>query len=196
MSRQRLNFHCNFRAPNKDWFLIWLELKETTKARGLDICFVVLTLCRAWLEALRKGQSTCQINSDAQMVFLHQANTFNYNVQKPRRERFQKDCSKNLRKCTLCSMAFRAYITEKARELDRAFSFMDFKEINHDLFRKLILELKKRQKLLSLEPRTNPQFYIIPKWKERYPAMSKNNRVKPQSKSDDNDSSEKKQDDS
>ena len=193
MSRQRLNFHCNFRAPNKDWFLIWLELKETTKARGLDICYVVLSLCRAWLEALRKGQSTCQINADSQIVFLHQANTFNYNVQKPRRERFQKDCSKNLRKCTLCSMVFRAYITEKARELDRAFSFMDFTEINHDLFRKLILELKKRQKLLSLEPRTNPQFYILPEWKERYPAMSENNRVKPQSKFNDEDPSEKKQ---
>ena len=184
MNRQRLNFHCNFRAPNKDWFLIWLELKETTKARGLDICFVVLSLCGAWLEALKKGQSSCQINADSQIIFLNQTNTFNYNVQKPRRERFQKDCSKNLQKCTICSMAFRAYILEKARDLDRAFSFMDFTEINHDLFRKMILELKKRQKILALEPRTNPQFYILPEWKDRYPTMSKNNRVKPKSNSD------------
>jgi hypothetical protein len=84
-----------------------------------------------------------------------------------------------LPKCTICSMAFRAYIMEKARELNIAFSFMDFPEINHDLFRKLILELRTRQKILALKPRTNPRFYILHEWKDRYPTMSENNRVKP-----------------
>jgi hypothetical protein len=191
MNRERPNFHCNFRAPGKEWFLIWLEMKEATKARGLDICFVVLSLCRAWLEALKKGQSGCRIELDSHIVFIHQSNMFNYNVQKPRRERYLRDCSKNLQKCTICSRAFQAYIMEKARDLDRAFSFMDFTEINHDLFRKLILEPKKRQKIVALEPRTNPQFYILHEWKDRYPTMSENNRVKPNFTGDNDESSEK-----
>lgn len=179
VNRPRLNFHCNFRAPDREWFQVWLEFKEFTKTRGLDICFVVLALCRAWLKALKDGESSCQITTNSQIVFLYQANSFNYNVQKPRRERFQMDCSKNLPKCTLCSRAFQAYIVEKARGLDRSFSFMDFPEINHDLFRKLILELRNRQKIIALKPRTNPQFYILPEWKNRYPTMTENNTVKP-----------------
>jgi hypothetical protein len=179
MIRPRQNFHCNFRAPNKKWFQVWLELKEATKTMGLDICFVVLTLCRAWLKALKEGNSSCQLETKSQMIFLCQANTFNYNVQKPRRERFQRDCSKNLPKCTLCSKAFQAYIIDKVRDLNRSFSFKDFLEINHDLFRKLILELRNRHKILPLTPRTNPEFYILAEWKPRYPSMNGNNTVKP-----------------
>lgn len=85
----------------------------------------------------------------------------------------------NLPKCTICSKAFQAYIMEKARELDISFSFKDFPEINHDLFRKLILELKRRRKILALKPRTNPQFFILTKWSARYPTMTENNAVKP-----------------
>lgn len=69
---------------------------------------------------------------------------------------------------------------EKARELNRSFSFKDFTEINHDLFRKLILELKKRNKVLPLKPRTNQQFYILIEWRTRYPTMTENTTVKPE----------------
>jgi hypothetical protein len=62
---------------------------------------------------------------------------------------------------------------------------MDFIEINHDIFRKLILELKNRQKIITMEPRTNPQFYILNEWRDRYPTMSENNRVKPKLTGDD-----------
>lgn len=190
MNRVRINFHCNFRAPNNEWFQVWLEFKEATKSRGLDICFVVLGLCRAWLEALRNGQPICQINGNSQIVFLYQANTFSYNVQKPRRERFLKDCSRNLPKCTLCSRAFQAYTIDKTRELGRSFSFMDFPEINHDLFRKLVLALKEQRKIFPLKPRSNPEFYILAEWKDRYPTMTENNTVKPKSTGEDHAHSE------
>jgi len=179
MSQQRQNLFCNFRAPNQEWHQVWLDLKEETKSQGLDICYVVLSLCRTWLKAQKEVQATCQIKTNSQVITIYQTNTFNYNVQKPRRERFQIDCSKNKPKCTLCSRAFQAYITEKARELDMSFSFKDFPEINHDLFRKLILELKKRRKILALKPRTNQRLYILTEWRSRYSTMNENNTVKP-----------------
>ena len=90
MSRQRLNLNCNFRAPDNEWFQVWQEFKEATRTKGLDICFVVLAFCRAWLQALNNGHSTVQIKNSTQIIFLCQNNTFQYNVHKPRRERFQR----------------------------------------------------------------------------------------------------------
>jgi hypothetical protein len=105
-------------------------------------------------------------------------------AEKLRRERFKLDCSPNLPKCTICSRAFQAYIIEKARELNRSFSFKDYPEINHDLFRKLILMLKKSGRVLPMKLRTNPRFFILTEWKDRYPTMTENNRVKPKFPSD------------
>ncbi len=36
---------------------------------------------------------------------------------------------------------------------------------------KLILELKKRRKILPMEPRSNPETYILPEWKRSIPMM-------------------------
>lgn len=177
-----MNFHCNFRAPSKEWFQVWLELKNKTKASGLDICFVVLSLCRAWLESQKDVSSINQLNTTSQIIYITQKNTFNYNVQRPRREKFQMNCAKNERKCTLCSRAFEAYIIVIARELDREFCFRDFPEIGHDFFRKLILHLRGKSKVIAMKPRALPQFYILSEWKNRYPSMTEkaeNNRVTP-----------------
>jgi hypothetical protein len=179
MGKARQNFHCNFRAPDEEWFEVWLEFKKITKILGLDICFVVLSLCRVWLESQKEGVSTCQLKTATQIIFLTQTNTFNYNVKKPRRERFQLDCSKSLPKCTLCSRAFGAYIIVNARELDREFCFRDFPEIDHGFFRKLILRLRQKGEVITMKPRTLPEFYILPEWRDRYHTMSENNIVKP-----------------
>jgi hypothetical protein len=181
LAKPRENFHCNFRAPDQEWFDIWLEFKSRTKDLGLDICFVALNLCRAWLDSQRDADSALMLNSIKQIVYLNQTNTFNYNVDRPRRERQQQDCSKNYGKCTLCSRAFSAYVLVTARDLNREFCFRDFSEINHDFFRKLILGLRRGNKVLAMKPRALPQFYILPEWKDRYPTMAENNRVKPMS---------------
>jgi hypothetical protein len=181
MTSDRTNYICNIRAPDQEWYQVWLDFKEETKSLGLDNCFVALTLFKAWLKARKDTISVSQINTASQIILIYQTNEFNYNVNKPRRERFQLDCSQNLSKCTICSKAFQAYIIEKVRELKRSFSFKDFPEINHDLFRKLILELKKLGKVLPLKDRTNPRFFILAEWKDRYPTMTENNTVKPAS---------------
>jgi hypothetical protein len=188
MEPNRKNYICNIRAPDKEWYQVWLDFKEEVKNLGLDNCFVALTLFKAWLKARKNTISVSQINTASQIILIYQTNAFNYNVEKPRRERFQPDCSPNLPKCTICSKAFQAYIIEKARELNRSFSFKDYPEINHDLFRKLILELKKRGKVLPLSSRTNPRFFILTGWKDRYPSMTENTTVKPNSPDDKGDS--------
>lgn len=117
MEEKRKNYICNIRAPDQEWYQVWLDFKEATKNQGLDNCFVTLTLCKAWLKARKDTISVSQINNASQIILIYQTNAFNYNVEKPRRERFQLDCSQNQPKCTICSKAFQAYIIEKAREL-------------------------------------------------------------------------------
>jgi hypothetical protein len=68
----------------------------------------------------------------------------------------------------LRSLFVQAYIMEKARDLQRSFSFTDFQELGRDLFRKSILELKNRKKIIALKPRTNPQVYTLTEWGSRY----------------------------
>ncbi len=179
MTTNRENYICNIRAPNQEWHQVWLDFKEETRRLGLDNCFVALTLFRAWVKARKDTISVSQINTASQIILIYQTNAFNYNVEKPRRERFLLDCSPNLPKCTICSRAFQAYIVEKARELGRSFSFKDFPEINHDLFRKLILALRNERKVLPLKSRTNPRFFILTEWKKQYPTMTENSTVKP-----------------
>jgi hypothetical protein len=182
LTKPRHNYHCNFRAPDQEWFEVWLKFKTITKAVGLDICFVMLSLCRAWIESQNKGntQSPQVIHTANQVIVLKQTNIFNYNVQKPRRER-NVNCSKNYNKCTLCSRTFEAYILVNARILDREFCFRDFPEIHHDFFRKRILNLRNNGSVLAMKPRSLPEFYILKEWENRYPTMSENNIVKPKS---------------
>jgi hypothetical protein len=176
MKRNRKNFHCNFRAPDREWFDVWLRFKEKTRGLGLDICYVALSLCRIWLEEKRSEDSAFELKSK-QIVFLTQTNNFNYNVQRPRRV---PDCSKNYSKCTICSKAFSAYILITAKDLDREFCFRDFPELEHGYFRKLILQLRQKGKVLAMHPRALPAFYILPDWRDRYQTMTENNIVTPE----------------
>lgn len=175
----RPNYICNFRAPDLEHHQIWLDFKETVRSRGLDICYVTLSLCQAWVIGVKETSAICQIATPTQVINLQQQNTFVYSVQKPRREPPELICSRKKYSSTLTSLAFQAYVTEKARDLQRSFSFRDFLELGHNFFRKCILRLKNRGKILPLEPRSNPRFYILREWKSRYPTMKENNRVKP-----------------
>jgi len=176
---RRQNYICNFRAPNPEYFQIWLDFKEAARSRGLDICYLILNLCQAWLKALEASTATYQIATPTQVINLQQQNTFVYSVQKPRRESLELICSQKGYAHTLRSLVFQAYVMEKARDLQQSFSFRDFPELGHNLFRKCILELKKRGKILPLQPRTNPRFHILREWIPDYPTMEENNRVKP-----------------
>lgn len=175
---QRVNWICNFRAPNKEQHNLWLKFKEETSKRGLTNCFVVLSLCKAWMTALEGSEEAAKIVTTTQIINIQMQNSFVYNTQKPRRNP-PLSCAKQGVSRTITSRAWQAYILEEARELDQSFSFKDFAELGHDFFRKCVLELRKRNKILALEPRSNPRFYILREWLPRYPTMFNNNIVKP-----------------
>lgn len=175
---RRRNLICNFRAPDLEHYQIWLNFKKGVRNQGLDICFVTLSLCQAWLRG--SGiTATCKILTPTQIINLQQQNTFVYSVQKPRRKPPQLFCSRKELSRTLSNLAYQAYVTEKARDLQRSFSFRDYLELEHSFFRKCIFRLKKREKVIPLLPRTNPRYYILQEWRNLYPTMSWNNRVKP-----------------
>ncbi|MFX0117169.1 MAG: hypothetical protein ACFFB3_21670 [Candidatus Hodarchaeota archaeon] len=176
---RRQNLICNFRAPNPEYHQIWLDYKEAARSLGLDICYLTLTLCQAWLKAIQGREEATRLSTATQVINVQMQNTFVYNVQKPRREPTELICSRKEYTRTLRSLLFQAYVMEKARDLQRSFLFRDFPELGHNLFRKCVLELKKRGKILPLQPRTNPRFYILREWVPDYPTMKGNNRVKP-----------------
>ena len=175
----RQNLICNFRAPDREHFQIWQNFKEAAKNRGLDVCYLILSLCQAWLKSDETAKEIAQITTANQIINLQQQNTFVYSVQKPRREPNELICSSGTQFRTVRSRALQAYIIERARELPESFSFRDFPELGHSLFRKCIMELKKRGKVIPLDPRTNQRFYILTERKPDYPTMNENNRVKP-----------------
>lgn len=175
----RRNYICNFRAPDLEHYQVWLDFKEAARSLGLDICYLILTLCQAWLKANEGTKEATKVSTATQVINVQMQNTFVYNVQKPRRESPELICSRKEYSRTLRSLVFQAYVMEKARDLQQSFSFRDYPELGHSLFRKCILRLKKRGKILPLQPRTNPRFYILREWVPDYPTMKANNRVKP-----------------
>jgi len=178
--KEKSNLICNFKAPDKKHFSIWLEFKEEVKDSGLDICYVALSLFQAWLKAVKSVETaTFRIGSPITIINLQQENHFEYIVAKPRRLPLPSFCTSKRMSGTLRSRALQAYICEKARELNRSFSFFDFPELGHSLFRKLVLELRKRGKILPLEPRTNPRLYALSDQIFDYPSMQENITVKP-----------------
>jgi len=50
---------------------------------------------------------------------------------------------------------------EKVRDLNRSFSYRDFLELEHNSFRKIVLRLKKKGKIIALPQRTNPRYYVL-----------------------------------
>jgi len=176
---RRRNYICNFRAPDLEHYQTWLDFKHAVLDRDLDICYVTLSLCQAWLKGVDGATTTIQIATPTQIINLQQQNTFVYSVQKPRREPPELICPRKEYTRTLRSLAFQAYVMEKARDLQRSFSFCDFPELGHNFFRKCVLRLRERKKIVPLEPRSNPRFYILREWISAYPTMKENNRVKP-----------------
>lgn len=178
-TKKRQNLICNFRAPDQQHFQVWKDFKTTVRSQGLDVCFMVLNLCQGWLKSLESANATHQTVTPTQIINLQQQNTFVYSVQIPKRKPFEIICSHKASIRTLWSLAFQAYVTEKARDIERSFCYRDFAELGHDFFRKCALKLKNRGKILPLRPRTSPRFYILKDWASSYPTMNENNEVKP-----------------
>ena len=94
-------------------------------------------------------------------VNLTQHNTINYQVQRPRQEPFTLTCVKSEFRRTFASILFEYYVLFKATKLGREFSYLDFLELKHDPFRRIIMRLKRKGEILTSPIRTVPQYYYL-----------------------------------
>ena len=152
------NLICNFRAPNLEEFARWKEFVQWAKDNGMDVCHLTLSLTDSFMKGV---EGSAQVRGAGQVINIQQNNTFQYQVQKPWREPYSLDCVKPEYQRTFSSVLFETYVLNKAREMTREFSYRDFLELKHDAFRRIVLRLKQKGKVIAHPQKTHPQFYFL-----------------------------------
>jgi hypothetical protein len=155
---QPKNLICNFRAPNLPHYQRWKAYVQWAKDNGMDVCHVTLSL----VDSFMKGtEGAAEVRNGKQVINIQQNNVFQYQVSKPRREPYDLSCVKKEYQKTFSSLLLEAYVLNKSRELTREFSYRDFLELKHDAFRRIILRLKRKGKVVANPQRTVPRFYFL-----------------------------------
>jgi len=155
---QRQNLICNFRAPSLKEFNEWQKYKAYIKDQGLDICRVTIGLTNAFMAGIEGAQ---QVRGKEQNVSIVMSNQFLYQVQNPHREPYSLNCVKSEFRRTFSSVLFEAYVLDKAREINREFSFRDFLELDRGAFHRIVRRLKRKGKVMANPLRTIPRFYFL-----------------------------------
>ena len=155
---QPKNLICNFRAPNLQEYQRWKAYVQWAKDNGMDVCHLTLSLTDSFMRGI---EGAAQVRNGKQVVNIQQNNVFQYQVSKPRREPYALSCVKREHQKTISSVLFEAYVLNKAREITREFSYRDFLEIKHDAFRRIILRLKRKGKIVANPQRTVPRFCFL-----------------------------------
>ncbi len=158
LEQPKQNFICNFRAPNADEFQRWKAFVQWAKDNGMDVCHLTLSLTDAFMKG---QQGAAEVRTAGQVVNIQQVNTFQYQVQKPRREPYSLDCVKPEYQRTFSSVLFEAYVRDKARRIVQEFSYRDFLELKHDSFRRIVLRLRQKGDIVANPLSTHPQFYFL-----------------------------------
>jgi hypothetical protein len=155
---QPKNLICNFRAPNLQEFLRWKAYVQWAKDNGMDVCHLTLSLTDSFMKGIEGAAQVC---NGKQVVNIQQNNVFQYQVSKPRREPYDLSCVRKEFQKTISTVLFEAYVLNKARDLTREFSYRDFLEIKHDAFRRIVLRLRRKDKIVANPQRTVPRFYFL-----------------------------------
>lgn len=165
LETERKKWNCNFVAPDLEHWELWGSFRKQTKDQGMDICRVLF----GYIAAHMKG--TAEVKTPGQTTVINQINNNYYQVEKSRREPLRLNCARAFNSRTISSMALEALVMVHARELPRSFSYRDFSYLSHDSFRKIVLRLKKKGKIIPLPQRTNPRFYALAERMNDYPAL-------------------------
>lgn len=124
----------------------------------MDVCHITLSL----VDAFMKGtEGATEVRNGKQIINIQQTNVFQYQVGKPRREPFDLSCVKKEYQRTFSSILLEGYILNKANDLKREFSYQDFLELKHDAFRRIVLRLRRKGKIVANPQRTVPRFYYL-----------------------------------
>ena len=158
LAAQPKNLICNFRAPNLKEFQRWKDYVHWAKDNGTDVCHLTLSLTDSFMKGI---EGAAEVRNGKQVINIQQNNVFQYQVSKPRREIYDLSCVKKKYQKTISSVLFEAYVLNKARDLTREFSYRDFLEIKHDAFRRIILRLRHKGKVVANPQRTLPRFYFL-----------------------------------
>jgi hypothetical protein len=152
------NFICNFRAPNLQQYQRWKAYVQWAKDNGLDVCHLTLSLTDAFMKG---NEAAALVNTGKQVINIQKNNVFQYQVQKPRRQPYSLDCVKPEYQRTFSSVLFEAYVLNRAREITREFIYRDFLELKHEAFRRIVLRLRQKGKVIANPQKTHPQFYFL-----------------------------------
>jgi hypothetical protein len=155
---QPKNLICNFRAPNLQEFQRWKAYVQWAKDNGMEVCHLTLSLTDAFMKGV---EGAARVRNGKQVVNIQQNNVFQYQVSKPRREPYDLSCVKMEYQKTISSVLFEAYVLNKARDITREFSYRDFLELKHGAFRRIILRLRRKGKIVANPQRTVPRFYFL-----------------------------------
>ncbi|MGA2522809.1 MAG: hypothetical protein ABSF65_01500 [Candidatus Bathyarchaeia archaeon] len=113
-------------------------------------------------DSFMKGiEGAAEVRDGKQVVNIQKNNVFQYQVSKPRREPYDLSCLKKEYQKTISSVLFEAYVLNKARDLTQESSYRDFLEIKHDAFRRIILRLRRKGKIVANSQRTLQRFYFL-----------------------------------
>lgn len=113
------------------------------------------------MKAVHGVNSPTVIKTSGQPLIVQQNITNVYQVQKSKREPIEMNCAKTEFQRTIRSSIYEAYILEKAREISREFSYLDFPQLNYDPFRRIVLRLRRKGKIMANPQRTIPRYYIL-----------------------------------
>ena len=151
----------HIRANSKEEHRQLLRIKWWCQDNGTSTCVIFIDLSRSLLEASDAVQPLKRYGSI--VVNIQQQNTFVHTVQRFRRvaDPGLLSFSKRDISGTTYRLAFEAHIILKALQISHSFCFRDFPELSPKHFRKLILRLKRKGKVASVEPRTCPRFYRL-----------------------------------
>lgn len=157
------NYICNFRAPDQYHFSKWKEFVDWCKEQGLDVCRVNLSLIESFVADV-EGKPVKDISfttAKGDHYHISMANSFNYNVVKPRREPFDLNLIKKEFRKSFSSILYESYILEKARHLNGEFCFRDFLEMDQQGFHRIVAKLIRKGKIMANPSRTIPRMYFL-----------------------------------
>jgi hypothetical protein len=160
--QKRKNLICNFRASTLEDYEEWQNFKRKCKLQNLDICYVNISLIKAWNNSQEGIEIPETIKTPNGIIYnIQMQNNFIYQPQRPRRlPQPSIISSKRPFARTISSRAAELYLLWKVSGLNRSFSYLDLSELPSDYTRKLILRLKRKGLIKPVPPRTRPRFYI------------------------------------
>ncbi len=163
ISLQPKNLICNFRAQNLEEYRLWQRFKAWCEDNGNDVCKVALYQVASFMAAVdhAKTSSSAIVTAPGQVINIDQKNTCVHQVVRSRREPFDLSCVKPEFRRTISSIAQEAYIESKARRLNGEFSFHDFRELEYDLFRRIIVRMRRKGLIITYPERSVPQMYLL-----------------------------------